>query len=72
MGIENIFKTRKESIKSHVDSCYYAISLERSFHSEAATGGVLQNRRYFTLCHIPFTIKKSFSAPSLIFPVNSV
>ena len=40
-GIENIFKTRKKSTKSHIDSCYYAILLERSVHSEAATRSLL-------------------------------
>ena len=41
MGIKNIYKTSKNSTKSHVDSCYYAIFLERSVHSEAAIGIVL-------------------------------
>ena len=31
----------KKLTKSYVDSCYYTILLERSVHSEAATGGVL-------------------------------
>ena len=42
-GIENIYKTRKKSTKSHADSCYYAIFLER-FHSEATAGGVLPKK----------------------------
>ena len=52
MGIKNIFKTRKESTKNHVDSCYYTILLERSFHSEAVTGSVLQKKLLLKISQI--------------------
>ena len=47
-GIENIYKTRKKSTKSHVDSCYQAIFLERcpsrsSHRSCSAKRSVLKN-----------------------------
>ena len=51
-GIENIYKTRKKSTKSHADSCYYAIFLER-FHSEATAGGVLSKKVYLKFSQIP-------------------
>ena len=53
MGIENIYKTLKKSTKGHVDSCYYAIFLERSVHSEAATGAALPKKVYLKIYPIP-------------------
>ena len=49
MGIEIIYKTRKKSTKSYVDSSYYVIFLESSVHSEAATVVVLPKKVYLKI-----------------------
>ena len=41
-----------ESTKSHDDSCYYEISLERSVNSDGATGGVLQEKVFLKISQI--------------------
>ena len=51
-GVVNIFKTCQKSTKSRDDSCYYEISLERSVNSEAATGGVLQEKVFLKISQI--------------------